>query len=217
MNTENYSASDKDLEAIEKKISLLYFEDGFWDLIMGFTLVAFGIGAAVYDYLPDPMNSILGPMLWLIGFIGFLLAKRFITVPRLGFVKYKPRKRKRLKLLVIITAIFVILTIVAVILTALELLTFSGLGIGTAIIFGLMPVTIFSGLALLLNYNRIFIHAIVYGAAFFTNEILNIYGYSLYGGIAMIACGMIIMVMGFVYLVKFLRKYSTGNGDEIDV
>ena len=64
------------LKNIERKISLLYFQDGVWDMLLGFTLVAFGIGSSVYDYLPSPFNSIFALLLWLIGFFSFLVRSK---------------------------------------------------------------------------------------------------------------------------------------------
>ena len=95
MTIENNFTNDEDLKTLERKIALIYFEDGLWDMIIGFTLIAFGIGSAVYDYLPNPLNSILGPLMWLLGFIGFLLAKRFIMYPRIGIIKHKRKQRKQ--------------------------------------------------------------------------------------------------------------------------
>ena len=217
MTIENNFTNDEDLRTLERNVTLVYFEDGLWDMVLGFTLVAFGIGSAVYDYLPNPMNSILGPLLWFLGFIGFLVGKRFITYTRIGILKAKIKKRKRLIIPISITVFFVILTIVAVILTVLGILTFNGLGIGTAFIFGLMPVAIFSVIALVLNYYKIFIHAAIFGIAFFTNEMLNIYDYSLYGGITLIGCGLIIITMGAIQLVKFLKKYPLIHGEDLSV
>lgn len=209
MPTENNLRNDEDLKSLQRNVNLLYFEDGLWDMIIGFTLVAFGIGSATYDYLPNPMNSILGPLLWVLGFIGFLLGKRYVTQTRIGIIKHKTKKRKRLGLIIGITVFFVLLTIVAVILTVLGILTFKGMGIGTAFIFGLIPITIFSGVAIALNYNKIFIHATLFGIALFTKEMLSIYNYSLYGDFIMISCGMVIIIIGTVYFIKFLKKYPS--------
>ena len=133
------------LKSLERKISLLYFQDGMWDMIMGFILVAFGIGSAVYDYIKSPFNSLLGPSLWLLGFIAFLVCKRLVTFPRLGRIKPRQPKSHKNKLIILvsISAFLVALTILAVVLTILGVLTFSGLGYGTAIIFGLIPITLF--------------------------------------------------------------------------
>ncbi|NHJ39547.1 MAG: hypothetical protein FK731_05890 [Asgard group archaeon] len=216
MTIENDFTNDKYLKTLERKIALIFFEDGLWDMIIGFTWIAFGIGSAAYDYLPNPINSLLGPLIFLLGFIGFLLAKRFIIYPRIGIIKHKAKQRKRLILPIIILTFFVMLTITAVILTVLGILTFKGIGIGTAFIFGLIPIVIFSTLAIILNYNRIFIHAAVLGAALFTNEMLHIYGYTLYSGIPLICGGLIIVTMGIVYLVKFLKKYQPVQGEELN-
>lgn len=216
MKIENKFTNDEDLKTLERKIALIYFEDGLWDMIIGFTWIAFGIGSAVYDYLPTPINSILGLLIWLVGFIGFFLAKRFIIYPRIGIIKHKIKQKKRLIIPIIILTFFVILTIIAVILTVQGILTFKGIGIGTAFIFGLIPVVIFGVLAIILNYYRIFVHAAVLGTALFTNEMLHIYGYTLYSGIPLICGGLIIVTVGIVYLVKLLKKYPSVQGEEMN-
>ena len=218
MNDTPDNSEKINLKNIERKISLLYFQDGMWDMVMGFTLVAFGIGSSVYDYLPSPFNSLIGPFLWLLGFIAFFICKRIVTFPRLGIIK--PRQpesqKKKVVILVGISAFLVVLTVAAVILTILGILTFSGLGYGTAILFGLIPLTLFSGIAILLKYYRILIHGALFGIAEFMNELFNIHNLDLYGGITLIACGCIMIVMGIFLLLQFLQKYPVVNGADMN-
>ena len=65
----NYTTQSADLKKIEKKAFLIYFHDGIWDMLLGWTLISFGIGSVLYDTLPIPFNSLLGLMLFSIGLI----------------------------------------------------------------------------------------------------------------------------------------------------
>jgi len=202
------------LESLQKKVALLYFEDGLWDMAIGYILVAFGIGSLIYDYLPRPWDSLFSPLLWLAGFISFLLCKRLVVFPRLGIVKARQSKPKKslMKILVGITALLVVLTITVVFLTIFDVLTFEGAGFLVPIIFGLIPLSIFSGLALILNYYKLFIHAVLFGIAFFMNEVLRMYNFPAYGDLIQIVCGLIIIALGISSLVKFLKKYPLVDG-----
>ncbi len=218
MNEETNLPEKVDLKSLEKKVTLIYFQDGFWDMLIGYVLVAFGIGGIFYDQLPDPWNSLLGPILWVLGFITFLISKRLVVFPRLGFVKKRQSQpqKKMLIILVGITAFLVVMTITVVILTSVGALTFSGMGFGVPIIFGLLPATIFSGIALILKYYKLFIHAIVFGIAFFMNEVFHMYNYPVFGDLTQIVCGTIIIAIGVGMLINFLQKYPISDEADID-
>ena len=208
--------NENDLKELERRAFLIYYQDGLWDMLLGLTLVAFGIGMAVYDLLPEILNSLLGLIIWLVGFIGFFLAKAYIIRPRMGIVKYRSERKMQLKVVVIITVACVILTVVTLILTITDTLNFAKLGIGIAVIFGIMPFLIFGSMAYLMNYYRLFIHAGIFSAAIFLNEILSQFGYGLIGNICFGSGGIIILTIGIVYFVKFLKKYPPYRGDEFD-
>jgi hypothetical protein len=205
-----------DLEKLEMKTFLLYFQDGLWDMCLGFTWVAFGIGTYVYDYLPNPINSLLGPLIFVIGFISFLLGKRFFTLTRVGIVKLRRKKQPRIIALAIVTAVMVLLTVLAVILTVTGVLTFNGLSYGVGIIFGLIPIVIFSIIAYFLKYPRIIINGILMGIGLFVNELLRTLDYRQYSGIPLIITGVIILGIGVPYLIFFLRKYPANTGENAD-
>ncbi|NPD89815.1 MAG: hypothetical protein HGN29_13970 [Asgard group archaeon] len=216
MTHNNEMNSVIDLDKLERKTFLLYFQDGLWDLCLGFTWIAFGIGTYVYDFLPNPMNSLLGPLLFVIGFISFLLGKRYFTLTRVGIVKLRRKKQPRIIALAIVTAAMVLLTILAVILTVTGVLTFNGLSYGVGIIFGLIPIVIFSILAYFLKYSRIIINGILMGIGLFVNEQLHTLDYRQYSGIPLIITGVIILGIGILYLIFFLRKYPINGGENAD-
>ncbi len=216
MTQNNEMNSLVDLEKLEKKTSLLYFQDGLWDMCLGFIWIAFGIGAYFYDYLPSPINSLLGLILVVIGLISFLLGKRFLTLTRVGIVKKRRKKQPRIIALAIVTAVMVLLTVLAVILTVTGVLTFNGLSYGVGIIFGLIPIVIFSITAFLLKYPRIIINGILMGIGLFLNELSNTLDYRQYSGIPLIITGGIILGIGIPYLIFFLRKYPVNRGENAD-
>ena len=208
--------NENDLKELERKTFLIYYQDGLWDMLLGLTLIAFGIGMALYDLLPRILNSLFGLIIWSIGFVGFLLAKSYLIRPRMGIVKYRSERKMQLKVILIITIVCVILTITALILTITDTFNFAKLGIGIAVIFGVMPFLIFGSMAYLMNYYRLFIHAGIFSVAIFLNEILSQFGYGLIGNICFGSGGLIILVIGIVYLVKFLKKYPPYRGEEFD-
>ena len=215
--TENLEIqSDADLQKIEREIYLIYFQDGLWDMLLGCTLIAFGIGLLTYEVLPEVLDTVLGIILWLIAFVAFFLAKAYIIRPRMGIVKYNFQRKKQLKSILIVTIACVVVSIVVLILTITDTLNFKSLGIGIAFIFGIIPLMIFGLMALFFNYYRLFIHAGVYSFAIVSNEILTQFGYKLIGNICFISGGAILLAIGIVYFAKFLKKYPAVRGDEVE-
>ena len=79
-----------DLKQIEEKTRTSYFEDGFWDIGVGFMVVAFNL------WFPTWTSS-RGEALWYFAFLFFLMAsmltpmiaRRYITYPRTGQAKLR--------------------------------------------------------------------------------------------------------------------------------
>ncbi len=203
------------LKKLERKTSLLYFQDGLWDMNLGLTLIVFGIGELAYDYISSPFNSLLSPILFAVIFTSFVIAKRNFTQSRIGVIVPTHKKQEKMKTLTIILLFCVIMTIIIIVLTVTDKINLSEMGIYLAIFFGLLPLFIFGLMATFLNYNRLYINGVIFGLALFINEILHITGDIEYSGISLICAGIIIVIMGCFYLKKFCEKYPSMQGEQI--
>lgn len=138
------------------------------------------------------------------------LGKKYITQPRMGFVKFGPRRKKKKKKLAIFLGLNVALTIITLIFTMLEFLQqliIPGFVLMLAI--GLIFITVpFSTIAYFLQLNRLYLYALLGGFGLFFSEILfpitgsPINDFIIFGGI-----GLIITVTGLTIFIRFLRNY----------
>jgi hypothetical protein len=201
------------LKEIERKAFRSTHEDGLLDIELGLIV----IGMAVFVFRPpegySPRNILL--LMVVCGLAGglFLAGKKFITLPRMGQVRFGAiRKRKNLALGLVLGAI-ILLQVGVVALTALGWLI-PTLGEQIARLFGARDVEIllvaalgalFVGPSMLLmayftDYTHGYLIAVLMALAVF----LMIYRNQ---PLLPILLGSLIVVLGVVSLVSFLRKY----------
>ncbi|MFX0011897.1 MAG: hypothetical protein ACFE9R_16395, partial [Candidatus Hermodarchaeota archaeon] len=76
---------------------------------MGILIISFGPSISFYDSLPTPINILIGPIIIGIGLAFFILTKKYLIQPRIGFVKFSRKRKIRKRRTVIIISINVIL------------------------------------------------------------------------------------------------------------
>lgn len=144
------------------------------------------------------------------GLTFFILSKKYLIKPRIGIVKFG-RKRKVRKL-----RIFVVLSVNQVLLIILFLFNLSNNeGIFNFpynieyLLEGLLFLTVpLCFVAYFLQFNRLYVYALLWGCAFFLADISSLivpipfnflFSYLTLGGM--------IIIMGTIYLIRFLKKY----------
>jgi len=168
------------------------------------------MGMSISPLLPNHIDMLVPFFFIGIGLAFFLSAKKFITKPRLGFVKFGyKRKGRKLKTLIVLSANLLILLILFLIrFTNPELnLEFPGYldGLILGLLFIAAPVC-FAGY--FIQYPRFYIFGLLVGLSFFLSDLFSIFlpepfdvliVFSLVSGT--------IIIMGIISLIKFLRKY----------
>lgn len=202
-----------DLKALEKKAYRSVFNDGLWDLFIGLIILTMGLGTlfGILFNLPDPWNIIIPSLVGnIIAFLVFYLGKKFITIPRIGVVKFGPkRKSKQLKLKIFLFIVFIVNIILFILpLTGiinyiqfepLILILILGIGIFT------IP---FCVVAYFLDFTRLYYYAFLTGIGFFLSELLYpIVGSPLDTVLAFGITGGVIVLIGLYYFIRFLKKY----------
>jgi hypothetical protein len=193
--------SDVNLKEIQRKVYMSFFQDGVWDIFLGLFVLGWGLSILTEAaYVPG------------ISFLGIYFAiwgiKRWLTYPRIGYVRFSATTRRR------ITARFVILlTAVAL----LGLITSVLWGIGTrpqwlADYFPLMFNGMLAAIVCLAAYwvraNRFYLHA----ALIFLGAVFHLWlGFQWEFGF--IGAGSIIVLIGLGLLIGFLRKYPKMVGE----
>lgn len=184
-----------DLQAIQRKVYMTFFEDGVWDIFLGLFVLGWGLSILTHgSYLPGVVFVCLYFTVWGI--------KKWLTYPRIGYVRFSSTSRRRIK------ARFVILLTVVLLLGLLAGVLF---GIGSRpqwladyfpLIFNGMLAAIVCFAAYWARVNRFYLHAVL----IFLGAVLNVWtGISLEFGF--IGAGGIITLIGLGFLIRFLRKY----------
>ncbi len=206
-----------DLKQIERKAYRSTYQDGVWDIYVG--LIAAGL--AIYVHRPESGYSAAN-LAWfvatfIVAQVFFWAAKRFITLPRMGQVRFGEIRQHKKKTLAIVLGIVVLIQTGVVGLTtfgwlnpnlgaklfgevSLEHLAVSALGslfVGPPMLF----------IAYINDFPRGYYSAILLALAVFLMIYFNQPVY------ALIVAGLI-LVPGVVLFIRFLRQYPVPHGDE---
>ncbi|KPK88653.1 hypothetical protein AMJ80_10820 [bacterium SM23_31] len=187
------------LKALERKAWTSNFQDGIADIGIGLMFVL----ASICMIFSDIRFYLY--LLYLIPVLLIVLAKKFITIPRMGFVKYsRERNRKRYILYSVMTisiVIFLLITVLA------KKSLFPGVTSGAVVVSTIVFIICIS-IAFFLNFNRMYVYAFLITASFILSEIIIAKtGVISSGGYAYLIPSVVMIALGIVYLYKFLRKY----------
>ena len=204
-----------DIKNAEKQaFRLATFEDGIWEIYLGSFFILMGF----YDLT----RVLLGPVLNGVLFLGLslllaflaVIAKKRITLPRAGLVKFGPNTKKKIKTANLITIGLVLATFALMILGAHSLLNeptwerlpqwFSDFDVD--LIFALIIVGIFCVIAYSTGMPRFYLHGVLLGGGNFITTVLRAYSETQFGW-PIILAALIVVLIGVSALVKFIRDY----------
>lgn len=195
------------LSQLRQKAYLAYHQDGIVDMLIGATVVGFGLwritGNIVFTFLS-----------WL-SFTFYYALKRTITIPRFGFVRFDATQRKTQISLMMGLLILLMLAVgglfffaqpdrmppsVLVFMRKFHEFVLSGVGAVSMFIFGLL-----FGIRRVTGYGIVML---------LTLWVAIQLGWP--GGPTLVVIGSVILLLGTVYLFRFMRRYplqpeETGN------
>ena len=203
-----------DLKTVEKKIFKTSGEDGLLDIYLAILFIGMGFFGVFWEFFPLPWNIIILYSIILgIAFPFFYFAKKYITAPRTGIVKLSVKTSPTKKRLLLFLIINVIITFIMFIFTLIKPFGIQTDPIVTMLVIGLLFITLpISGLAYFLKTPRIYLTAIVMGLSLLVSEIIHPFiGSPFHFAIAFSISGTIVLIMGVVVLIRFLRKYPLPN------
>jgi len=97
-----------DLKAIERKAFRSTYQDGLWDIYMGLIVVCMSI----FIYRPadgyGPMNIILMLLMFSVAYCLFWAGKKYITLPRMGQVRFGAVRKQKGRTLAIVLGVFIL-------------------------------------------------------------------------------------------------------------
>jgi hypothetical protein len=196
------------LKEIEKKAYRFTFQDEIYDIMFGVLLVSFalapilreviGLGYILFLVIPAPLILTLG--------------KRYISVPRIGIVKFGLNRQVAHKKLVIISVILVIITLILLMMTITK--TFPGTlgtmldGYAVPLIIGISTIIGMGVFAYIKDFPHLWIYGLIIGLSIPVAEVLyKTIGTPLNGIIAFGVPGIVILIYGSLILFRFLHKY----------
>ncbi len=187
------------LKQLERKAWQSLQQDGLMEVSLGALLMlSFLAGIAgerrFFVYI---VMLLLGPL--------FILAKRYVTVPRMGQVKFGQERKAKQRRLVITVAVAVALTL-ALLFVAMrgsswikESHVLFSFGLGG------MIALVFMAMAYLKDFPRLYVGGLLIGSAFTVTELLDT-------PIPLLVVGAILFVVGLTILTRFVRQYPVPSG-----
>jgi hypothetical protein len=205
-------SQDTNLKVIERQAWRSVFQDGLWDIYLGTLLMAM----AVLTLLSRTNIPEAGQMAIYIGLMGLAMlalwaGKRLITVPRMGRVKFGPKGKARKMKARVLLAISVLVGVVVFLFTALALKGNWSEGLPLHLIipgvWAMNMLVVFSLGAYFLHYERLYLIGVLYALPVPLDIWLDEYVGIKLGFIAFAVPAAIILIMGLVVFMRFLRDY----------
>jgi hypothetical protein len=204
---------DINLKELERRAWRSVFQDGLWDIYLGLLLLAMAIGALLSDAgIASETGSLLAHIgLVVLAMLGLWAGKRFITLPRLGRVKFgsKGKARKKQAMLLLLFSALVGAVLFVFIWLILRQGRTEGLPLQliVPIIWSVNALVIFSLGAYFLDYERLYLIGVMYAVAVPADRLLR----ELVGlDLTFLAFGVpatVILIIGALILIRFLRDY----------
>lgn len=211
------------LNELERKAFKSTFQDGLWDLYLGLLLLVMGIGPLLYNVgIPVLWNLVILAALAMLILAAFWTAKKFITVPRMGRVKFGPKSQARKKKAAIVFAISVLAGIVLFV-VALALFNASSQRQNPELIMLIIPaagaltvILVFGLGAYYLGFDRLYLIGVLYALPLPLLILVDkLTGIDL-GFIATAGPAAAILLVGTVIFIRFLRDYPIPAAEEFD-
>lgn len=196
-----------DLKKLEKKAFTSYHEDGLFDIGVGLFILGFGIGMLTeMIWLP----AVAGPVAMSVWYA----AKKSITVPRAGHVKFGPERYSRMRNL--ITAGVVVLAACVL----LSTVVWYGTATGTLpswvksvlfdhgdLVIGMVGAGLFTAIAYSLSMSRLYAYAVITVIVFVLSDVRGtgfVTGALILGGL--------VTLIGAGVLIKFVHNNPVVKG-----
>jgi hypothetical protein len=185
-----------DLGKIERKAFSSYMQDGLWDIFIGFLLLGFGL--RIYT------DEVMYTLLIFVGIGIMIIGRRYVTLPRLGLARFSPeRERKHVFLLLAILALVLFMAALMALSTMDLLPSLSLLDIAISMIVAV----VFALTAYYLGTFRIFIYGLMLASIIYLVGIIE----DELASLISIAFGAVVLILGIVLLMIFIRKYPVSK------
>jgi hypothetical protein len=192
------------LKEIEKKVWMLNFKDGITDITIALVLIV----STIYQIFNDIRFNLY--LLYIIPVIFHAFAKKYVTASRIGQVKYSKERNKKRLILSFTISIFLFLMLIITITGSIN-----NLQPVIPVIIGIIILIICSVIAYFMNYDRMYFYGILITFSFTLSELMILEtGIISSGAFAWLISGAIILSIGIVYLIGFIKNYPKAINSE---
>ena len=196
------------LKQAEQKTYRLIHEDGIIDLALGIMFGTFALIPLFNDIIHDDFwsSTILIPA-YILVFLIYRLGKRYITIPRIGLIKFSPQRKRKLSIILAVTALLLFIVFIAGIFAFFNFAKLSGAY--HLFVFSAVFLIGFGLASYVLALPRFMIYALVAAAAGPIGEILWVNYRTPHHGIPLMfgLTALIMFGFGIVLMLRFLAKY----------
>ena len=196
------------LKDLERKAFRSFYQDGIWDIFFGLMMFAM-YTFTLFDNLENKALRILG-MLFLEIFAMFFLiyGKKLITAPRLGEVKFGRQRTKKLGKIILVNLFSLIVLAAFAFLknSQPELFNIENSELYSSVGMGVWIAFITSVMAYFLDFDRLYIYALIYGSTFSAVLLLDLQ-------ILFLVASLLILIPGGVLFTRFLMTTKPIQGE----
>jgi hypothetical protein len=200
------------LNEIEKKAYRSTFQDGIWDIFLGSLLLIIAVGALLSNIgVPKGVHMTIFIALQAVVLLAFIAGKKCITVPRMGFVKFGPKRKRKIRKSRIILLGSVVAGLVVFLIAAMVIRSYPA---GRPKLLLLLPaawvanaVIVFSLLAYYLDCSRLYAYGVLFALPVPLDMVVKEFVGVNLSPIAFAIPAIVMLVIGMVLLTRFLRDY----------
>ena len=202
------------LKELERRAFRSTFQDGLWDIFIGFLFTQFAIAPFLSDCgLGDFWSSVVLFPIYMIVLVVVMLLKKYFVAPRLGMVQFSKKRKSKLRILILMMNIILVIGIIA----AMFFVDLSNLNIQWLFpaTFSLILLMGFSVTAYFLDLTRFYIYGAMNSMAVVVGELLYQFAGAVHHGfpVAFGVTSSIMIIVGGLFFAKFIRKYPKTADD----
>jgi hypothetical protein len=194
-----------DLKALERRAFRSTFQDGLWDIWLGLVFLMFAVSPLLEEAGVSRTTTMI---LWIgvdvVAFLILWLGKKYVTIPRLGLVRFGLQRQAKLRRLRLVLAVSGLVVLIATL--ALN----AGEKPGEAVVLGAFAaiiIAVFGLMAYSMDFDRLYVYAVSLALSLPVGEVLREHAGLPDAGYAYFVTAGLIIAIGIIHFTRFLRDY----------
>jgi hypothetical protein len=206
------------LKEAERKAFRSTLQDGLNDILWGLTILSLAAAAILRESVEVPLNYLPVVGVFVVIYPLFFAAKKWVVAPRMGLVKFAPRRMRKLSRVRWFMIVLVVITFVVFLIPFVNPgapVTIQGPYWLVDAAFGLGVIVLFSILAYSLEQPRMYLYGVLLGLSLPFDVVLEeTTGWDF--PLGLIPVGIVMLVIGIVSFSRFLRSHPLPEGGVYD-